>query len=175
MNHIYLENDIFRLTVGEDCAAKSLLVKTSGEELLAEGADVPLFSGTQERPYNTEIKLIHMNKQTTFPANRVRMEDGKLILGFDITPLEAVPDVKIAPRYITFTLKEFIVHPEDNPGLVMDTLTYFSSAFARFPSRKRRTSVSGSTPRRIKRPPSACLQPPRTLSPTRENAAAIAY
>ncbi|MBE6656292.1 MAG: hypothetical protein E7609_05440 [Ruminococcaceae bacterium] len=109
MHDIYLENEIFCLTVGEDAEVKSLVLKETGEELLEQDAGVSLFSVTQERPYNNEIKLIHMNKETTFPANRARYEDGKLVIGFDITPFEAVVDVKIAPTYIAFTLARFIV------------------------------------------------------------------
>ena len=121
MAHIVLENESFRLLIDEKCRATSLTLKPTGEELLYTEEPTPLFSVTQERPYNNEIKLIYMNKKTTFPADRVRREDGKLIVGFEITPFEAVVKVKITPRYVTFTLEEFIVHPTDYEGLRMDT------------------------------------------------------
>ena len=138
MNHIFLENDVFRLTVGEDCTAKSLVLKASGEELLATDAGTPLFSVTQERPYNNEIKLIHMNKKTTFPANRAQYEDGKLRIGFDIAPYEAVVDVKIAPAYIAFTLERFIVHKTDYDYLLMDTPPVLSFRVCALPVRERK-------------------------------------
>ncbi len=107
MQDIVLENDIFRLTLSEDAIASSLILKETGEELLAPDNDLPFFSVTQERPYNNEVKLKHMNKETTFPAKCVRMEEGKLIVGFDIAPYEAVVAVKIAPAYIAFSLEGF--------------------------------------------------------------------
>ena len=77
MNPIFLENDIFRLTVGDDCIVKSLILKSSGEELIDANAETALFSVTQERPYNNEIKLIHMNKETTFEVNLPKVQKIK--------------------------------------------------------------------------------------------------
>ena len=54
---IILENSQLRLTVGPDCIAKSLIHKASGQECLAAGEDAALFSVTQERPFNNEVKL----------------------------------------------------------------------------------------------------------------------
>ncbi len=119
MENIVFENELFRLEVGEDACAKSLFVKANGEECLYTGANIPMFSVTQERPYNNENKLIYMNKCTTFFANRVRFEDGKLIVGFEITPFEAVVNVDVKGRYMTFTLADFIVHETDYEGIIM--------------------------------------------------------
>ena len=80
-----IENDVFSLCLGENGAAESLRLKQSGEELLAANSEIPFFLATQERPYNNEIKLIHLNKETEFLANRVSMEDGEL------THLELLP------------------------------------------------------------------------------------
>ena len=80
---IILENKHFRLTIGGDCCAKSLVHKASGQECLDTSEDIPLFSVTQPRPYNNEIKLAYPNKRTTFQANRVRMEGDRLIVGFE--------------------------------------------------------------------------------------------
>jgi hypothetical protein len=120
MQNIVLENEIFCLTLGEDAVAKSLVLKRTGEELLAPENDQPFFSVTQERPYNNEVKLTHMNRQTTFPAERVRMEEGKLIVGFAIAPYEAVVAVKIAPTYITFTLEGFLTRTRHYLGVLID-------------------------------------------------------
>ena len=116
---ILLETEAFRLTLGADAAAESLVYKPTGEELLQNAEHLPLFSVTQERPYNNEVKLAHPNKRTTFPANRVRREGNRLIVGFSIAPYEAVIEVTEAPRYLAFRLADFIVHPEDYGSLNM--------------------------------------------------------
>jgi len=118
-SEIILENKHFRLTVGSDCVAKSLLHKATGQECLDPYEEIPLFSVTQPRPFNNEVKLAYPNKRTTFQANRVRREGSRLIVGFEITPFEAVVEVKETPAYISFRLAEFIVHPTDYPGLEM--------------------------------------------------------
>lgn len=118
--NIVFENSKMKLEIDEACRATSLVLKESGEELLAE-EKMPLFTVTQERPFNNEIKLIYMNKRTTYPANRVRLEDGKLIVGFELAPYEAVVSIKVADSYITATLDGFIVHPDDYGYLKMDT------------------------------------------------------
>ena len=116
---IRLENEQFCLVLGSDCKAVSLLHKASGCECLMEGQEIALFSLTEERPYNNEIKLAHPNKRTTFQANRVRMEGDKLIVGFELVTFEAVVSVKIAPQYIAFTMEDFLIKPSDFDGLAM--------------------------------------------------------
>lgn len=110
---IIIENSRLRLTVGSDCIVKSLINKNNGEECLALDQEISLFSVTQKRPYNNEVKLVYCNKHTTYQANRLRREGDCLIIGFDIAPYEAVVQIKEAPDYISFTLKDFIVHPTD--------------------------------------------------------------
>lgn len=116
---ITFENDYFRLTIEEDCTASSLIEKVSGEECLAE-TGVPLFSLTEPRPFNNEIKLGYPNKRTTFNACRVRKEADKLIVGFELIGFEAVVSFSIKPQYITFTLEDFIVPEAWIGGLTMD-------------------------------------------------------
>ncbi len=118
MNDILLQTDLFRLTVGADGTAKSLVCLDNGEECLAD-SETPLFSVTEDRPYNNEVKLSHPNKRTVFPANRVRREGSRLIVGFSLAPFEAVVEVTEAAGYLVFTLADFIVHPDDYPGLRM--------------------------------------------------------
>ena len=136
---ITLENDAFRLTLGEDATAKSLVVKSTGEECLS-GEAVPLFAVTQERPFNNEIKLIHMNKRTTYPACSLRIVDGQLptangalgdralptanrqfAVGFKLAPYEAVVKVDVKPSYMEFRLVDFVVRPRGYGNLKMDT------------------------------------------------------
>ncbi len=116
MPAIILENEKFSLAISSDGKAESLILKSNNTELLSKTEPLPFFTLTEERPYNNEIKLAHPNKRTTFKANRVRYEDGKLIVGFELIEFEAVVDVKIAPRYITFTLVDFIT-PDDVYGI----------------------------------------------------------
>ena len=117
--NIILENEAFALTLGEDCIAKSLICKATGEECLMQGKNISIFSVTQPRPFNNEVKLAHPNKRTTFQGNRLRREGDKLIVGFEITPFEAVVTVKITESYMVFTLSDFIVHEKDYKGLSM--------------------------------------------------------
>ena len=107
LSDIVLENDAFKLVVGNDARAKSLVVKATGEETLDNGEGLPLFSVTQERPFNNEIKLMWPNKRTTYPANRLRREGDRLVVGFEIAPYEAVVGVKTGGGYVAFELKGF--------------------------------------------------------------------
>ena len=116
---IIIENPLLRLVLGEDCIVKSLIHKSSGEECLMTGEDIALFSVTQERPYNNEVKLAHPNKRTTFQANRVVREGNKLTVGFEIIPYKAVVEIQEAEQYIYFKLSDFIVQPEDYGHLRM--------------------------------------------------------
>ena len=116
---IILENEEFILKLGADAVAKSLVCKKTGVECLMPGEETALFSLTEERPFNNEIKLAHPNKRTTFQANRVRREGDKLIVGFELVTFEAVIGIKIAPKYIAFELIDFLINPEDFGGLAM--------------------------------------------------------
>lgn len=118
--NIILESNHFRLEIGSDCVAKSLICKDSGKECLAQGVQLPVFSVTQERPFNNEIKLAYPNKRTTFPANALRREGDQLIVGFHLAPYEAVLNVTEAPEYINISLDRFLIDPEDYNGLKMD-------------------------------------------------------
>ena len=99
---------------------ESLIYKVNGEELLAKGEEIPLFSVTQLRPFNNEVKLAYMNKRTTFEANRISVDGNKIIIGFEIIPYEAVVTVDVKDEYMTFTLSDFIVPYEVYDGLCMD-------------------------------------------------------
>ena len=116
---IIIENDIFSLSLSDSCIAESLILKSDKTECIAQGEELPFFSLTEDRPFNNEIKLAHPNKKTVFRANRVRREGNDLIIGFEIIGFEAVVEVKEANSYIAFTLKDFIVKPEDFEGLAM--------------------------------------------------------
>ena len=117
---IVIDSARLRLVVGADACVKSLVLKPSGEECVDAGSHTPLFSVTQERPFNNEIKLIHPNKRTTYPANALRRENDRLIIGFEAAPYEAVVDLKVTDSYVEFKLADFLVDKEDYDYLKMD-------------------------------------------------------
>jgi len=112
-SNVIIENEHYVLTVSAQCIPLSLLHKRSGQECLSTQSDLALFSVTQPRPYNNEIKLAYPNKRTTYQANRVRREGSRLLVGFEIIPYEAVIELRETPAYISFKLCEFIIHPGD--------------------------------------------------------------
>ena len=114
MNNYTFENKNFRLTVGENATAESLVYKPTGEELLFAGEDIPLFSVTQLRPFNNEVKLAYMNKRTTFEANKISVEGNQILIDFEIIPYRAVVTFDVKEDYITFTLSDFIVPRREN-------------------------------------------------------------
>ena len=114
MQDIILENRHFRLVIGLDCRAKSLFCKDTAQECLA-GKPMPLCSVPQSRFYNNENKLAHPTCRMTLQANRVRREGNRLLVGFELTPYEAVLEVTQAEDYIAFRLTDFVV-PDGSPG-----------------------------------------------------------
>lgn len=104
---VVLENARFRLVIGGDATAKSLVVKATGEEMLDTTEGLPAFSVTQDRPFHNEIKLTFPNKQTTFRANRVSLEGDVLRVGFELVIYEALIRVTTAEDYLVFELLDF--------------------------------------------------------------------
>ena len=117
---IVLETETFKLTLGTDAVARSLVIKGTHEEMLLKGADIPLFAVTQERPFNNEIKLEHPNTRTTYKANSLAWDGERLTVGFDTAPYEAVVRVDKGTGYLRFTLEDFICEPADYGNLAMD-------------------------------------------------------
>ncbi|MBR2837657.1 MAG: hypothetical protein IKE55_02635 [Kiritimatiellae bacterium] len=105
---IVLENAAFRLVVGADAVPRSLVVKATGEECLSATEPPAMFTATQDRPFNNEIKLIHPNKRTVYPACSLRREGEFLVAGFPHRMYEAKVRVKVAPLYMAFELVDFI-------------------------------------------------------------------
>ncbi|NMA08252.1 MAG: hypothetical protein GX929_03935 [Clostridiales bacterium] len=114
------ENKLCRLIVGEDCIVRSLTLLETGEELLQTGEDIALFSATQERPFNNEVKLAHPNKRTIFQGNRLTREGDRLTVGFELIPAKAVISVTVTDAYIAFKLEDFIATADDYGHLNMD-------------------------------------------------------
>ena len=110
---VVLENAAFRLTVGDDAVAKSLVIKANGEECLDNREGLPLFETVQERPFNNETKLAHPLRRMSYPANRIRREGDRLYVGFETAPYTAVVRVRVADGYIAFTLEGFVSDAAD--------------------------------------------------------------
>ena len=134
---VVLENARMRLEVGDDAVVKSLRVKPGGEECVDATERLPLFSVTQDRPFNNEIKLTYPNTQTTYPANSVRRVGDELIVGFEIAPYEARVKVHEAVDYLLFELTGFIVEKEDYGGLRMTTPPVKSFRLVQLPVKNR--------------------------------------
>ena len=109
---IVIENRHFALTVKKDAVCESLVLKESGRELL-DTVDTPIFSLTEKRPYNNEIKLMYPNQRTTFRANRVTLEKSTLIVHFDLVTFGARVEVAAEDEYVVFRLSEFIITDKD--------------------------------------------------------------
>ena len=134
---IEFANKAFRLVIGEDASVKSLKLIASHEECVEAREGIPLFAVTQDRPFNNEIKLMHMHKRTSYRANRIRREGKHLVVGFDLAPYEAVVSVNLKPEYMEFKLERFIVDPEDYGDLKMDTPPVSSFRVLQMPVRNR--------------------------------------
>ena len=135
---VVVENARFRLCVGNDAIVHSLMIKATGEECLAKDDAIPLFSVTQDRPFNNEVKLIHPNKRTTYPANALCREGNRLVVGFATAPYEAVVDLKVFDSYVEFKLVDFLVDKEDYDYLKMDTPPVASFRVLQLPIRNRK-------------------------------------
>ena len=104
---IRIDGGRFSLTIGDDAVPKSLVVKATGEEMLAPARGRPLFSVTQERPFNNEVKLSYPNAKTTYRAKSVRREGDLLVVGFEQATYTALVRIKETQDYVAFTLEGF--------------------------------------------------------------------
>ncbi len=138
MKTFVFENKSFKLTLSESATAVSLINKSSGEQLIPEGADIPFFSATQDRPYNNEIKLAYMNKKTTFGSSALRLEGDKLFVKFGLYPFEAQIGVDVKDEYMVFTLEKFIADKKDYP-MPMDFPPVTELSLVRLPVHKKHT------------------------------------
>ena len=137
---VVVDTENFKLVIGDDAAAKSLVVKATGEECVNAREGIPLFTSTQDRPFNNEIKLAHPNKRTTYRANRVRREGDLLVVGFAVAPYEALVRVKERKGYALFTFEGFNTNTTDEKqygGLKMDAPPVVSFRVLQLPARNR--------------------------------------
>ncbi len=137
MAEIILKNESFTLTVGEDCIVRSLRLNKTGEECVEPGEETALFSVTQERPFNNEVKLAHPNRRLTCQGTRLRREGNLLRVSFETVPVKAVIAVREAREYIALRLEGFEVEREDYDGLCMDTPPVAELRLCALPAKKR--------------------------------------
>lgn len=116
---IVFQGDSFCFVVGKDGKAKSLIIGGS-EELLSD-SETPLFSLTQERFFNNELKLMHPSKNTNVQSSGIRLLKSSLVASFYPIPYEAVIRVEDKDNYLLFTLEDFIIHDTAYAGLSLAT------------------------------------------------------
>ena len=110
---VTIETSAFKLVIGDDATAKSLVVKSNGEEMLEPREGIPIFATTQTRPFNNEIRPVQQSKRTTYPANRVRREGDLIYVGFETAPYEvAVKVEETAAGFVTFRPERLISDTE---------------------------------------------------------------
>ncbi len=103
------ENAVF--TVGKNGSALSLKLTAFDEELLCD-SNTPLFTVTQDRFFDNELKLMHTAREVTAVSTGLRYKNGKFTVSFDTVPYEAVIDIEDKGSYFVFTLNDFLF-PED--------------------------------------------------------------
>lgn len=135
MPDIIIENEKFVLTIDETCIATSLIHKASGQECLAD-EKFPLFTVTEPRPFNNNIKLAYPNKRMTFASNRVRREGDRLIVGFELIGAQIAVDLDIKPDYVGFRFAEIV--PCESGGLFMDFPPIDEVRFLQLPVKERK-------------------------------------
>ena len=141
-NAVTIETPVFQLVLGLDGHARSLTLKSNGEELLEPSVRVPFFASVQERPFNNETKLFHPNKRTVYLANRLRLEDGRLIVGFETAAYEAVVAVRTGKAFAAFTLEGWRVPPAAGyDSLALDAPPVAAFRLVQLPVRPRANMV----------------------------------
>lgn len=112
-SNIIIENAEMRLVINSDGTAHSLIHKATGQECLMEGVRMPVFSITQQRPYDNEIMLAHPAKSKTFNSDSIYRVDNDLIVSFELIDYQATVGLNITDDYIGFTLKKLDYHMAD--------------------------------------------------------------
>ena len=109
---IVIENREFKLVIGSDGKAMSLVHKPSGQECLepiaARCSNTSVFSITEYRPSNGDIHLVYPSKSTIFQADSVFMSGEDIIVRFEMSNWMATIGLKVTDQYIGFSLKKMI-------------------------------------------------------------------
>ena len=113
VTEIIIENEEMRLVIGNDGTSRSLIHKSTGQECLMKGVKMPLFSITQDRPYDNEIMLAYPAKEKTFFSDSVYRDGNKLIISFELIDYVATVGLNITDSYIGFSLEKLNYHMAD--------------------------------------------------------------
>jgi hypothetical protein len=109
-DNIVLENAEMRLEISPSGTARSLIHKATGQECLARDVEVPMFTLTQDRPYDNELQLAYPAEVTEFSAVEVKREGDDLLVEFDRVGYSASISVKTTDAYIAFRLERLTYH-----------------------------------------------------------------
>jgi hypothetical protein len=107
---IVLENAEMRLEISPRGTARSLIHKATGQECLACDADVPMFTLTQDRPYDNELQLAYPAEVTNFRPVEVKHQEDGLTVEFELVGYWASIGVTITDAYIAFRLQKLTYH-----------------------------------------------------------------
>src|SRR5690554_2051148 len=110
---IVIENAELRFILSSNGTAKSLIHKPTGQECLMKEIDLPVFSITQERPYDNEHQLAFPAIRKEFTSDTIYRVDDQLIVGFELIDYQAYIDLKITDDYIGFALEKLEYHMAD--------------------------------------------------------------
>ncbi len=110
---VVFENSRMRLAVGEDAVVSSLVVKKTGQEMIAAGERLSLMSAEQMRPFHNEVKLVQPMKRVVYAANRLERDGNRLTVGFEGEPFTAefrlkLTDDYLALEFVRFDFKRFL-------------------------------------------------------------------
>ena len=105
VSDIIIENAEMKLILSRQGTAKNLIHKATGQACLIKGLSLPVFSITQDRPYDDEVQLAYPAKRKTFGSNSIHRVGDDLVVGFELTEYEATIGLNLTHDYIGFTLK----------------------------------------------------------------------
>ena len=109
---VVFENDVARLVLGTDGIARSLKIKATGEELLAQPAVTPVACIEHARPYDKIAQLTHPAQMRTFLANRIERKGDVLEIGFAGTRDTIDVRVTVEPDRFDFSFGGFGIASE---------------------------------------------------------------
>ncbi|MBR4653880.1 MAG: hypothetical protein IKO72_11035 [Kiritimatiellae bacterium] len=104
---VTVENARCRLTISDDGFARSLVVKSTGREMLDTKARVPFSTITQNRAYDNEFKLMYAAKPWTLPASAIERRGDELRIRYRDEFFTAVVKLEVTDSYIGFRLDRF--------------------------------------------------------------------
>ena len=96
------ENVRMKLVIDDAARVESLVLKSTGEEMVSAGERMPLMLAEQDRPYHNEVKLIHPHKRVAYAAKAIRRQGDILTVDFEGEPFSAEFKVRLTDDYLAF-------------------------------------------------------------------------